>query len=60
MRSETFFPYLMSKQALFNDRFDGKSGFYVYEETSRSGKKSGLFARGFEGLGDAVLKVFGI
>ena len=46
MRLETFFPYLMSKQALFNDRFDEESGFYVYEETPRSGKKIGpVYAR---------------
>jgi len=60
IRSETFFPYLMSKQALFHDHFEGQSGFYMYEETPRGGKKSGSVERGFEGMTDAVLKVFGI
>lgn len=60
IRSETFFPYLMGKQALLNDHFAGASGFYVYEETPRGGKKSGSVERGLEGMTDAVLKVFGI
>jgi hypothetical protein len=60
IRSETFFPYLMSKQSLFHDHFEGDLGFYLYEETPRGGKKSGSVERGFEGMTDAVLKVFGI
>jgi hypothetical protein len=60
IRSETFLPYLMGKQALFHDHFQGESSFYVYEETPRGGKKSGSLERGFEAMTDAVLKVFGI
>ncbi len=60
IRCETFFPYLTGKQALFQDRFDGPSGFYVYEETPGAGKRSGIAGRGLAGLTDSVLKVFGI
>lgn len=60
IRSETFFPYLIGKHALFHDRFDGDAGYYVYEETPRGGKKPGIFGRGIEGLTDSVLKIFGI
>lgn len=60
MRSETFLPYLMGKQALLNDRFDGDAGFYIYEETPRHGKQPGKAGNFFEGFTDAMLKVFGI
>ncbi len=60
IRSETFFPYLTGKQALFHDRFAGRPGVYVYEETPRAGKKPGIVGRGLTGLTDSVLKVFGI
>lgn len=59
-RSETFFPYLISKQELFNDGFTGDSGFYVYEEMPQLGRKSGIAGRGLDGAIDALLKVFGI
>ncbi|MEO6078204.1 MAG: hypothetical protein ABIQ86_00265 [Steroidobacteraceae bacterium] len=59
-RTETFVAYLMGKQELFNDRFSGGPGFYVYEEMPHFGKKSGITGRGLEGLLDSVLKVFGI
>ena len=58
-RSETFIPYLRGQQALLNDRFDG-DGIYLYEETPRHGKQPGKVGSWFEGLTDAVLKVFGI
>lgn len=58
-RSETFGAYLLGKQDLFNDSFEG-SGVYLYEEMPRARSRTGLFGRGLEGLGDAVLKVFGI
>lgn len=58
-RSETFIPYLRGQQALLNDRFDG-DGIYLYEETPRHGKQPGKVGSWFEGLADAVLKVFGI
>ncbi|MDN2697676.1 hypothetical protein O0882_15230 [Janthinobacterium sp. SUN073] len=60
MRSETFLPYLRGQQALLNDRFDGKNGVYLYEETPRHGKQPGKVGSWFEGLTDAILKVFGI
>ena len=59
-RSETFIPYLRGRQALFNDRFDGKNGVYLYEETPRHGKQPGKAGSWFEGFTDAILKVFGI
>ena len=58
-RSETFIPYLRGQQALLNDRFDG-DGVVLYEETPRHGKQPGKVGSWFEGLTDAVLKVFGI
>jgi len=60
MRSETFIPYLRGQQALLNDRFDGGNGVYLYEETPRHGKQPGKVGSWFEGLTDAILKVFGI
>ncbi|QYG07271.1 hypothetical protein [Janthinobacterium sp. PAMC25594] len=60
MRSETFLPYLRGQQALLNDRFDGKNGVYLYEETPRHGKQPGKVGSWFEGFTDAILKVFGI
>lgn len=59
-RSEAFGAYLIGKQELFNDSFEGGPGWYVYEEMPREGEKSGLWGRGIRGLGDAVLRVFGI
>ena len=59
-RSETFGAYLLGARSLFNDRFSGGPGVYVYEEMPYFGRKSGLTGRGFEGLTDGVLKVFGI
>lgn len=60
VRCETFGAYLMGKQALFNDHFDGGPGFYVYEEMPHGGQKTGLFGRGLQGFSDSVLKVFGV
>lgn len=60
IRSETFAAYLLGRQALFNDRFTGSSGVYVYEEMPDFGRKSGITGRGLEGLLDSVLKIFGI
>ncbi|WP_338679032.1 hypothetical protein OPV09_18355 [Janthinobacterium sp. TB1-E2] len=60
LRSETFIPYLRGQQALLNDRFDGGNGVYLYEETPRHGKQPGKVGSWFEGVTDAILKVFGI
>jgi hypothetical protein len=58
-RIETFTPYVMGKQGLFNDNFSGESVYYVYEEVPRGDSARGL--TGFvEGTFDAALKVFGI
>jgi|GEM_PF-3560654 len=59
-RSETFIAFLAGKQSLFNDRFDGPRGKVVYEELPRAGAQSGLFGRGLEGLGEAMLKIVGL
>lgn len=59
-RSETFLAYLMGKQSLFHDRFEGASGSVIYEEMPRARAKSGLFGRGLEGLGDGLLKIAGL
>lgn len=57
-RSETFGAYLMGKAELFDDRFRGE-GRYLYEEMPR-GRGGSIWGRGLGGLGDAVLKVFGV
>jgi hypothetical protein len=59
-RCETFWPYFLGKQELFNDHFEGSTGYYVYEETPYCGKKSGITGRGLEGLLDSILKILGI
>ena len=59
-RSETFGAYLLGTRSLFNDRFSGGPGVYVYEEMPYFGRKPGLTGRGFEGLTDGLMKVFGI
>ena len=58
-RCETFGSYLMGRQELFNDRFSGGPGAYLYEETPRFGTKSGV-RRSIEGITDTFLKAFGI
>jgi hypothetical protein len=60
MRCETFGAYLMGKQELFNDSFGGGPGYYVYEEMPHFGKRGGITGRGLQGIGDSILKVFGI
>lgn len=60
VRCETFYPFYQGKTALLQDRFDGRAGYYVYDETPRAGKRSNFFERGLEGISDAALKVFGI
>lgn len=59
-RSGPFGAYLMGKQELFNDSFDGGMGVFVYEELPHAGKTTGLFGRGIDGLSDSLLKVIGI
>ena len=60
IRCETFYPFYQGKTSLLQDRFDGRPGYYVYDETPRAGKQSNFFERGFEGISDAALKVFGL
>jgi hypothetical protein len=59
-RCETFGSYLLGQQELFNDRFSGASGMYIYEETPRRDIKGGITGRGIEGVLDSFLKVVGI
>jgi hypothetical protein len=58
-RSEAFLAFLTGRQSLFLDRLEGPRGKVVYEEMPR-GSQAGLFGRGLEGLGDALLKIVGI
>jgi hypothetical protein len=60
VRTETFFPYWLGKEGLFNDRFGGIDGSYLYEERPLDRRGNALFGRGLEGLSEGVLKVFGI
>ena len=59
-RCETFLAYFRGHQPLFNDRFAGASGYYVYEEVPGSDRKSGVTGRGLEGFTDSAMKVFGL
>jgi hypothetical protein len=59
-RCETFPPYLFGNHSLFDDKFSGGPGFYVYEEVPDLGRKSRIAGRGVEGVMDSLLKVFGI
>ena len=60
VRTETFVPYWLGKEELFNDRFGGIDGSYLYEERTLDRRGNALVGRGLEGLVDGVLKVFGI
>ncbi|MEX2149716.1 MAG: hypothetical protein WD793_05850 [Steroidobacteraceae bacterium] len=59
-RCETFPPYLFGNHSLFDDKFSGGPGFYVYEEVSDLGRKSRIAGRGVEGVMDSLLRIFGI
>jgi hypothetical protein len=59
-RCETFVSYWRGEQELFNDKFAGDAGFYIYEEMPGRTGTSGITGRGLEGLADSALKVFGI
>lgn len=59
-RCETFISYWRGQEELFNDKFAGESGIYIYEEMPSHNRKSGITGRGLEGLADSVLKIFGI
>jgi hypothetical protein len=59
-RSEAFLAFLTGKQSLFVDRFEGRRGKVAYEELPRGAAQGGIFGRGLQGLGDAMLKVFGL
>ncbi|MEO6409886.1 MAG: hypothetical protein ABIO45_14185 [Burkholderiaceae bacterium] len=59
-RCDSFPAYLLGKQDLLNDRFHG-TGHIVYEEMPGAGASHSLvFGKGWTGLTDSVLKVFGI
>lgn len=58
-RSEAFGPYLMGKQELLNDSFDGR-GCSLYEVLPAGRARGGIWGRGLRGIGDAFLKIFGV
>jgi uncharacterized protein (AIM24 family) len=59
-RSETFVAYLLGREALLNDLFEGAPGCFVHETLPRARHRAGITGRGLEGLTDAVLKALGI
>ena len=59
-RTETFVPYWLGKDDLFNDRFGGVDGSYLYEERPLDRRGNAVVGRGLEGLAEGVLRVFGI
>ncbi len=59
-RCETFIPYLLGKEDLFNDLFTGERGLFVYEEVPDGGRKGGITGRWLEGMLDVILKGFGL
>jgi len=58
-RAPALLPYLLGRQGLFNDRFEGE-GRFLYEQRAGGGEKGSLWGRGLKGLGDAVLSAFGV
>jgi hypothetical protein len=60
IRTETFVPYLLGRQSLFNDRFAGDGGVYLYEETTGASAGDGAGSRQLSGLFDALLRIFGL
>jgi hypothetical protein len=58
-RCETFTSYLRGQDSLFNDRFAGGPGQFVYEVAAAT-EPDRRVSRGLEGLVDAALKAFGI
>lgn len=59
-RTETVMAYLTGKKGLLRDRFAGRSGFFIFEEMPDSSKRSDITGKGFGGVSDVVLKLFGI
>lgn len=59
-RTETFVPYWLGKDELFNDRFGGIDGSYLYEERPLDRRGNALVGRGLQGLLEGVFKVFGL
>jgi uncharacterized protein (AIM24 family) len=59
-RTETFGAYLLGTNGLFNDSFEGRRGYCLYEEMPDVGRRAGITGRGLDGLADGLLKVFGI
>ena len=60
IRTETVMAYLTGKKELLRDRFSGKSGVFIFEQMPDPSKRSGITGKGFGGVFDAVLKVFGV
>ena len=58
-RNETFLSYYSGERELFNDAWTGE-GYCVYSETADRTDHSKLFGRGLKGIGDTILKIFGI
>ncbi len=59
-RCDSFPAYLLGRQDLLNDRFHGTGGI-AYEEMPGAGASHSLvFGKGYSGLADSVLKVFGV
>ena len=51
--------YYSGERELFNDTWTGE-GYCVYSETADRTGHSKLFGRGLKGIGDTILKIFGI
>lgn len=58
-RCETFWSYFWGRDTLFNDHFDGDTGFFVYEQTPTGGK-GGPSKGKLEGFFEGFLKIFGL
>jgi hypothetical protein len=58
IRSETFWPYFFGRESLLKDRVEDGRGVLLIEEAPLAGR-SGV-RRGFEGMLDAALKLFGV
>ena len=59
-RCDSFPAYLLGEQDLLNDRFHGAGCIFCEEMPGAGASHSLVFGKGWSGLTDSMLKVFGI
>lgn len=59
-RTETFWPYFLSREPLLKDRVESGEGVLIVEEAPMAGRGGRYRRGGLEGMMDAGMKVFGM